>query len=219
MTDASKEPQVAVEERAPDVTEEQPDAKRARVDGDATAATETATEPAAGGEAEAAPAAADGGTPEAAKAAPAVPRDPITVGYKTFTTGQECYKYFNHIICKYRKNQNLNDYEFHNVLELIRTGHPEAERKLSGTVSAIQIRDVYTAGMPSSCFHLLRENGDTEDVSYRKCVANLFDEMKEQLMSSNKNRVQSGGGGGRGGGGGGRRGGRGRGGSRGRGKN
>jgi hypothetical protein len=215
MADTSDGPKVASEELAPDVTEEQPDAKRARVDGDAAVATEAAAEPAAAGEAEAAPAAADGGKPKAEKSAPAVPRDPITVGYKTFTTGQECYKYFNHIICKYRKNQNLNDYEFHNVLELIRTGHPEAERKLSGTVSAIQIRDVYTAGMPSSCFHLLRENGDTEDVSYRKCVANLFNEMKEQLMSANKNRTQSGGRGG----GGGRRGSRGRGGGRGRGRN
>jgi len=215
MTDASSKPQVASAERAPDVTEEQPDAKRARLDGDAAAAAaaKTAAECAGGGEAEAAPAAADGGTPNAEKAAPPAPRDPITVGYKTFTTGQECYKYFHHIICKYRKNQNLNDYEFHNVLELIRIGHPEAERKLSGTVSAIQIREIYTAGVPSSCFHLLRENGDTEDVSYRKCVANLFDEMKAQL--ANKNRAQSGGRGGRGG----RQGGRGRGGGRGWGRN
>ena len=214
MTDAANEPQVVAEDRAPDVTEEQPDAKRARVDdaapGDGAADT---SEPAAPAELEAAPAAADGtGTPEA-KAEPAAPREPITIGYKTFTTGQECYRYFNQIISKYRKNQNLNDYEFHNVLELIRIGHPEAERKLSGAVSAIQIRDVYTAGQPSSCFHLLRENGDTEDVSYRKCVANLFDEMREQLMSASKNRPHSGGRGG----GGGRRGGRGRG--RGRGRN
>jgi hypothetical protein len=201
MADTANEPQAVAEDRAPDVTEEQPDAKRARGDDDAPAA---AAEPAAAAaEAEAAPAApaaTDAGTtPEAAK--PAAPtRDPITIGYKTFTTGQECYKYFNHIISKYRKNQNLNDYEFHNVLELIRTGHPEAERKLATTVAAIQIRDVYTAGMPSSCFHLLRENGETEDVSYRKCVSNLFEEMKDQLMSANKNRSQSGGrGGGRGG--------------------
>jgi uncharacterized membrane protein YgcG len=214
MTDAANEPQVVAEDRAPDVTEEQPDSKRARVDAEEPAAAEPT--PAAEGPAatEAAPAAAPADTPEAVKVAPPAPRDPVTIGYKTFTTGQECYNYFHHIIAKYRKNQNLNDYEFHNVMELIRNGHPEAERKLANKVAAIQIRDVMTSGLPSSCFHLLRENGDTEDVSYRKCVANLFEEMKEQLMSANKQRQAGNGGGSRSGGG---RGGRGRGGGGGRG--
>jgi hypothetical protein len=116
------------------------------------------------------------------------------------------------------------------VLELIRTGHPEAERKLEGGVQAIQIRDVLTAGVPSSCFHLLRASGVTEDVSYRKCVANLFSEMKELVQGQGQGqggaRGQHGGrGGGRrggrgggGGGGGGGRGGRGGGGRRGGGR-
>ena len=86
-------------------------------------------------------------------------------------------------------------------------GHPEAERKLASKVAAVQIRDVYMAGKPSSCFHLLREDGAIEDVSYRKCVANLFQDMQELMVGSTSQKPrnsqgQGGGGGGRGRGGG-----------------
>ena len=207
MTDAEMEagvPPVAPEEPTVDAGDVpvEPDAKRPRVEdgqtgeGDANKAAPEAE----------ADVAIDGDK------IPAATTDPITIGYKTFTSGRECYNYFHHIISKYRKNQNLNDYEFHNVYELIRLGHPEAERKLSPKVSGIQIRDVYAAGVPSSCFHLLREDGATEDVSYRKCVSNLFAEMKDVLAASSRQ-----GGNKRGGGrGGGRRGGGRRGGGRGR---
>lgn len=34
---------------------------------------------------------------------------PKKIGYKTFQTGSECYKYFNGLLTTCRKNQNLND--------------------------------------------------------------------------------------------------------------
>lgn len=77
-------------------------------------------------------------------------------------------------------------------MELIRVGHPEAERKLAAKVDAIQIRDVYTAGVPSCCFHLIRADGSTEDVSYRKCVAKLFPEMKDLVAHQSGGQTQSG---------------------------
>lgn len=36
-------------------------------------------------------------------------RPPVTVGYKTFTSGRQCYDYFHSIISGYRRDQNLND--------------------------------------------------------------------------------------------------------------
>lgn len=213
MTDAEIETGTAVEateERAPDAGDaaEEPDAKRPRVeDGQAGE-----------GDAEAAAPEADADAAPEAEKIPAVPTDPVTIGYKTFTSGRECYNYFHHIMSKYRKNQNLNEYEFHNVIELIRLGHPEAERKLSGNVTGVQIREVYAEGIPSTCFHLLREDGATEDVSYRKCVSNLFAEMKSVLAANTRQGGKSGGRGGGRGGGGGRRGGGRRGGRGGRGR-
>lgn len=72
-------------------------------------------------------------------------------------------------------------YEFHNVMELIRIGHPESSRKLATKVNAIQIRDTHTHNRVSQCFHLLKANGAAEDVSYRKCVSHLFPEMATVL--------------------------------------
>lgn len=36
-------------------------------------------------------------------------KEPIKIGYKTFSTGKECYDYFHHIMKNYRKKQNLNE--------------------------------------------------------------------------------------------------------------
>eukprot|EP00889_Picochlorum_renovo_P006685 jgi/Picre1/33715/NNA_001194.t1 len=81
---------------------------------------------------------------------------------------------FRHILTSYRRHQDLNDYEKHNVIDLIEKGHPQAERKMSGGVKAIQVREKRVDGRSSKCFHLIRDNGDLEDVSYVKCVENLF---------------------------------------------
>lgn len=40
---------------------------------------------------------------------PKKPSGPIKIGYRTFQTGAECYKYFQNLMSKLRKNQNLNE--------------------------------------------------------------------------------------------------------------
>lgn len=103
---------------------------------------------------------------------------PVSIGYKTFANDDECRAYFRHILTSYRRHQDLNDYEKHNVIDLIEKGHPQAERKMSGGVKAIQVREKRVDGRSSKCFHLIRDNGDLEDVSYVKCVENLFSVAK-----------------------------------------
>ncbi len=102
----------------------------------------------------------------------------VSIGYKTFANDEECRAYFRHILTSYRRNQDLNDYEKHNVIDLIKKGHPQAEKKMSGGVRAIQVREKKVDGRSSKCFHLIRDNGAMEDVSYVKCVENLFSVSK-----------------------------------------
>jgi hypothetical protein len=108
---------------------------------------------------------------------------PISIGYKTFADAEECRGYFRHILTGYRRNQDLNEYEVHNVMQLIEKGHPHAEKKLEGGIRAIQIREKRVDGRSSKCFHLLKENGTIEDVSYVKCVEALFGSSGEKKTS------------------------------------
>lgn len=96
------------------------------------------------------------------------------VGYKVFDSEEACRDYFRGILSGYRKHQDLNEYEYHNVMALVESYHPNAENKLQGGVRAIQIREKHVDGRPSKCFHLIKENGEVDDVSYVKCVDNMF---------------------------------------------
>ena len=67
------------------------------------------------------------------------------------------------------------------------------------------IKDIDMGGNVTQCFFIIHDDGSDEDVSYRKCVANLFPEMAAELMANNSSRPsrpaaqRSRGGGGRGG--------------------
>lgn len=50
--------------------------------------------------------------------------------------------------------------------------------QLEGGVKAVQIREVEVANSVTSCFFLLHDDGSDEDVSYRKCLAGLFKDLK-----------------------------------------
>lgn len=152
---------------------------------DATVAVE---EPAKQEEAAPAEAAAEE-APAAAEAeaevepAAAAPSEPVKIGYRTFATGDEAYAYFQDLRSNLRKFQNLNDYEKHNVVELVRLGHPDAARKIGAGVEAVQLRTIERDGVSSSCFFLIREDGTSEDVSYRKCLVTLFPELGKAIAA------------------------------------
>ena len=116
---------------------------------------------------------------------PFAPADsPVKIGYKTFDSGAAAAKYFYTLINSVTQGQELNEYEFHNVVELLKAGHPEAERKLQGrlrralppllaaSVRAVVVRPHAAEGSP--CFHLVRTDGSLEDFSTKKCVCALF---------------------------------------------
>lgn len=98
----------AEEEAGEDGGDAQPAAKAAKTDEAVPAA--AAPEAAAEAEADAAEPSAEGAEAASAEAAAeAAPAEPVTIGYKTFAAGKECFTYYHGLITKLRKYQNLND--------------------------------------------------------------------------------------------------------------
>lgn len=103
-------------------------------------------------------------------------------------------------------------YEHLVLLELLKKGRTESDKKIGGGIQAFQVR--YHPMWKSRCFFLVRNDGSSDDFSFRKCVDHILplpENMK--VHSSSDGNKKFGGhnkGGGRGGGRGGR-GGRGRG--------
>lgn len=92
------------------------------------------------------------------------------------------------------------------LLDLIKKGHSEPEKKIGGGIKTFQVR---THPMwKSRCFFLVREDDTEDDFSFRKCVDHILP-LPENMKSHGANGNGHGGGGRGGGGGGGRRGGRG----------
>lgn len=102
------------------------------------------------------------------------------------------------------------------LLELLKNGHAEPDKKIGGGVRAFQVRKHPTFN--SRCFFLIREDDSVDDFSFRKCVDHILPLPEEMHLKSDANKALDGGGkhhghGGKGGRGrGGRGGGRGRGG-------
>jgi len=187
-----------------DVKNEVPPLKKAKIDKEK--APEKATK-----EADAAAVAADDSTKPPQQPASPPADSPVKIGYKTFETGAAAAKYFYTLINSVTQGQELNEYEFHNVVALLKAGHPEAEKKLQGSRAGSSVRAVVVrphAAEGSPCFHLVRTDGTVEDFSTKKCVCALFPAYAAQQAakpprqaSNNDNKGGGGGNGGRHGGG------------------
>jgi hypothetical protein len=101
------------------------------------------------------------------------------------------------------------------LLELLRNGHSEPDKKISVGICAFQVRD--HPRYNSRCYFLIREDDSVDDFSFRKCVDHISPLPEGMQLKPEVNKRLGGGGGkhhggrGRGGRGGGRgRGGRGR---------
>ncbi|EIE22267.1 hypothetical protein COCSUDRAFT_47805 [Coccomyxa subellipsoidea C-169] len=98
--------------------------------------------------------------------------EPKKIGYKLFKDGKEAATYFRTLLNALTQRQPLNEYEFHMVLELLKNGHPEPEKKMGSGVKAIIVRKHQTED--SNCFFLLRTDGSMDDFSVFKCINRLF---------------------------------------------
>ena len=104
-------------------------------------------------------------------------------------------------------------YEHMVLLDLLKKGHSEPDKKTGARVKAFQVK--YHPMWKSRCFFLIRENDTMDDFSFRKCVDKILplpEDMKIKFDGNGKGH------GGKGGGSSGGRGGRGRGRGRGHGR-
>ncbi|KAF7838467.1 protein EMBRYO DEFECTIVE 514 [Senna tora] len=137
---------------------------------------------------------------------------PVSLGPKTFGSSVEMFEYFYKFLHHWPPYLKVNKYEHLMLLELLKKGHPEPEKKIGGGVCAFQIRN--HPMWKSRCFFLIREDKSVDDFSFRKCVDHILPLPEEMQLKSHVNKALGGRGGGkgRGRGGGGKGGGRGRGG-------
>lgn len=93
------------------------------------------------------------------------------------------------------------------IMDLLKKGHVDPESKIGGGIKAFQVRSHPL--FKSKCLFIVREDGSTDDFSFRKCVDKILP-IPENMKPSSNNKfgLGRGGRGGRGGGGRGRRGGR-----------
>ncbi|KIY98430.1 hypothetical protein MNEG_9530, partial [Monoraphidium neglectum] len=118
--------------------------------------------------------AADDAAAVAPAAADAPTGDPITLGYRSFKSGQEAYHYVSTVLKNWHLGQPLNEYELVMLLDLLKKGHPRGEEKLAGGVQAVTVMETAVSGQTSRCFHIVRPGGAVEDFSYRKCLDAIF---------------------------------------------
>lgn len=124
--------------------------------------------------------------------------EPVALGFKTFKNVVEMYEYFNDILNASTLDQDLNEYEYKAVVDLLEKGHASAKEKIGGGIESIAV--VSHPEWGSRCFTLTRTDGSTEDFSYRKSIEG-FGKLPEafSLSASSKRRADGGGhGGGRG---------------------
>ncbi|KAI3685101.1 hypothetical protein L6452_34334 [Arctium lappa] len=129
---------------------------------------------------------------------------PVAVGYKSFETSVQIFDYFFKFLHFWPPNLNVNKYEHAMLLDLLKKGHLEAEKKIGAGINAFQVR--YHPQWKSRCFFLVREDASADDFSFRKCVDHILPLPENMIVKSDVNKALGGGGGG---------GGRGRGGGRG----
>lgn len=122
----------------------------------------------------------------------------VKLGPKEFESAESMFNYFMNFLRDWSNNLDVNKYEHMVLLDLLKKGHSDADRKIGKGVRSFQIR--HHPKYKSRCYFLFRVDGSSDDFSFKKCVGNILP-LPENLkgkFSSN---------GGRGGNGGGKRGG------------
>nr|GMD07680.1 protein DCL, chloroplastic-like [Ipomoea batatas] len=134
---------------------------------------------------------------------------PVTLGPKSFGSSVEMFEYFYKLLHYWAPNLDINKYEHMVLLELLKKGHADPEKKIGPGVGAFQVRNHPV--FKSRCFFIVRVDGSSDDFSFRKCVDRILPLPESMQIKHNANKALGGGKGGKGGGRGGRGGGHGRG--------
>lgn len=123
---------------------------------------------------------------------------PIELGPKSFESSVAMFDYFYKFLHFWTPNVNVNKYEHVTLLELIKKGHLEPDKKIGNGIRAFQVR--YHPKFKSRCFFLTREDGSVDDFSFRKCVDHILPLPENMQVKHDVNKVLGGGRGGKAGG-------------------
>ncbi|CAA0842035.1 Protein of unknown function (DUF3223 [Striga hermonthica] len=119
-----------------------------------------------------------------------------SVGPKTFGSSVEIFDYFFKLLHAWPTNLDINKYEHLMLLALLKKGHSDPDRKIGNGIKAFQVR--FHPQFKSRCFFLTREDGSTDDFSFRKCVDQILPLPENMQIKDDVNKALRGKGGGRG---------------------
>ncbi|XP_011036794.1 PREDICTED: protein DCL, chloroplastic-like isoform X4 [Populus euphratica] len=128
---------------------------------------------------------------------------PVSLGPKSFASAVEMFDYFYNLLHYWPPNLNVNKYEQMVLLELLKRGHTEPDKKIGGGIQTFQVR--FHPMFKSRCFFLIRDDESVDDFSFRKCVDHILplpEDMKiksDNFLGGGKGHGGKGGHGGRGG--------------------
>ncbi|GLU12375.1 hypothetical protein SLE2022_290600 [Rubroshorea leprosula] len=112
------------------------------------------------------------------------PSGPVSLGSKQFESSVEMFDYFFKFLHFWPPNVNVNKYEHMVLLDLLKKGHAEPDKKIGGGIQAFQVR--YHPMWKSRCFFLVRDDETVDDFSFRKCVDHILplpEDMKPEAKA------------------------------------
>ncbi|GMH19360.1 hypothetical protein Nepgr_021201 [Nepenthes gracilis] len=116
----------------------------------------------------------------------------VNVGPKSFRSSVEIFDYYFNFLHQWAANVNVNKYEHMALLDLIKKGHPEPDKKIGAGIHAFQVR--YHPVWKSRCFFLIRSDGSVDDFSFRKCVDHILPLPEHMKIKPDVNKALGGGG-------------------------
>ncbi|KAF7806197.1 protein DCL, chloroplastic [Senna tora] len=108
----------------------------------------------------------------------------VKLGPKSFQSSMDMFNYFYNLLHHWPFNVYLNKYEDLALLELVKKGHTEAEKKISGGIRGFQVGKHPL--WKSRCFFLIKQDYSVEDFSFRKCVHRILPLPPHMINPSHK---------------------------------
>ncbi|KAK9008869.1 hypothetical protein V6N11_080346 [Hibiscus sabdariffa] len=108
-----------------------------------------------------------------------------------FGSSAEMFDYFVYLLHHWGTQLNFNKYEHMVLLDLLKKGHLEPERKIGGGIKAFQIRNHPVWN--SKCFFVIREDETVDDFSFRKCIDHILPLLDDLKIKRDANRGSGGG--------------------------
>ncbi|CAL1377761.1 unnamed protein product [Linum trigynum] len=108
----------------------------------------------------------------------------FSFGTSKFMDSSHMFHYYYSLLLGSPLNQAITEKAHLMLLELLRKGDPESERKIGSGIESFQVRIHPAYGSELRSFYLVREDGSMEDFCYIKCVDNFLplpEELRETI--------------------------------------